>query len=75
MGHVSIAQHECVTVLSVDRPPANAMDLALLAELVEAVDRLAADPPPALVLAGRDAFFSMVLALCGDHRVASTVGR
>jgi len=124
MGHVSIAQHEGVTVLSVDRAPANAMDLALLGELVEAVDRLAADLPPALVLAGRDGFFSagadlkavpgygpaeqrgmveginrmalgmyglpcpvvcavtghaiaggMVLALCGDHRVASTAGR
>ena len=124
MGHVSTAQHEGVTVLSVDRAPANAMDLALLGELVEAVDRLAADPPPALVLAGRDGFFSagadlkavpgygpaeqrgmveginrmalgvyglpcpvvcavtghaiaggMVLALCGDHRVASTTGR
>ena len=58
MGHVSISQHEGVTVLSVDRAPANAMDLALLGELVEAVDRLAADLPPALVLAGRDGFFS-----------------
>ena len=124
MGHVSIAERGGVAVLSIDRPPANAMDLALLGDLVEALDSLAADVPPALVLAGRDGFFSagadlkavpgygpaeqrgmvdainrmalgvygmtcpvvcavtghaiaggMVLALCGDHRVASTEGR
>jgi enoyl-CoA hydratase/carnithine racemase len=124
MGHVSIAEREGVAVLSIDRPPANAMDLALLGDLAEALDSLAADVPPALVLAGRDGFFSagadlkavpgygpaeqrgmvdainrmalgvygmpcpvvcavtghaiaggMVLALCGDHRVASTEGR
>jgi enoyl-CoA hydratase len=124
MGHVSIAEREGVAVLTIDRPPANAMDLALLGELVETLESLAADVPPALVLAGRDGFFSagadlkavpgygpaeqrgmvdainrmalgayalpcpvvcavtghaiaggMVLALCGDHRVASTDGR
>jgi enoyl-CoA hydratase/carnithine racemase len=100
------------------------MDVGLLGELVEAIDRVAADVPSALVLAGREGFFSagadlkavpgygpaeqrsmveginrmalgvyglpcpvvcavtghaiaggMVLALCGDHRVASTEGR
>ena len=113
-----------MTVLTVDRPPANAMDLALLGDLVEAVESLAADVPPAVVLAGRPGFFSagadlkavpgygpaeqrrmvdginrmalgvyglpcpvvcaitghaiaggFVLAVCGDHRVASTEGR
>jgi enoyl-CoA hydratase len=124
MGHLSIAEHEGVAVLTLDRPPANAMDLAVLDELVAAVGRLTQDVPPALVLAGREGFFSagadlkavpgygpaeqrrmvdainqmalgfyglpcpvvcaitghaiaggMVLALCGDHRVASTEGR
>jgi enoyl-CoA hydratase/carnithine racemase len=124
VSHVSIAEREGIMVLSVDRPPANAMDVGLLGELVEAIDRVAADVPSALVLAGREGFFSagadlkavpgygpaeqrsmveginrmalgvyglpcpvvcavtghaiaggMVLALCGDHRVASTEGR
>jgi enoyl-CoA hydratase len=124
MGHVSIADRDGVAVLTLDRPPANAMDLALLGDLVEAVQRLAADVPPAVVVTGREGFFSagadlkavpgygpaeqrrmveainamalgvyglpcpvvcaitghaiaggMVLALCGDHRVAATEGR
>jgi enoyl-CoA hydratase/carnithine racemase len=123
MGHVSVVEREGVAVLTVDRPPANAMDLALLGDVVEAVERLAADVPAAVVLAGRQGFFSagadlkavpgygpaeqramveainrmalgayglpcpvvcaitghaiaggMVLALGGDHRVASTRG-
>jgi len=124
MGHISLADRGGIAVLTVDRPPANAMDLALLGELVEAVQALAGDVPAALVLAGREGYFSagadlkavpgygpaeqramvdainrmalgvyglpcpvvcavtghaiaggMVLALCGDHRVASTEGR
>ena len=124
MGHVSIAAREGVTVLTIDRAPANAMDLALLGDLVEAVEGLAIDMPSAVVIAGREGFFSagadlkavpgygpaeqrgmvdainrmalgvyglpcpvvcavtghaiaggLVLALCGDHRVASTEGR
>jgi enoyl-CoA hydratase len=113
-----------VTVLTADRPPANAMDVELLEELVAHVQRLAADLPRALVLAGRPGFFSagvdlkavpaygpaeqrrmveginrmaldvyglpcpvvcaitghaiaggFVLAVCGDHRIASSEGR
>src|SRR3954468_22478185 len=125
MEYVTLSEHEGGTaVLTVDRPPANAMDLALLRELVEAVEQVAADPPRALVLAGRQGCFSagadlkagpgygpeeqrqmvvginamalgvyglpcpvigaitghaiaggLVLALCTDHRVASTAGR
>jgi enoyl-CoA hydratase len=45
------------TVLA-DRPPANAMDVTLLGELVAALEEVAADPPAALVLAGRPGFFS-----------------
>jgi enoyl-CoA hydratase/carnithine racemase len=36
-------------VLAVDRPPANALDLELLRDLVAAVQRVEVDPPRALV--------------------------
>ncbi len=121
---MTLTERDGVTVLTADRPPANAMDVGLLADLVEAVEAVAAEPPPALVLAGRPGFFSagadlklvpgygpdeqrrmveginrmalgvyglpcpvvcaitghaiaggFVLAVCGDHRVASTEGR
>ncbi|MGO9490254.1 MAG: enoyl-CoA hydratase/isomerase family protein [Solirubrobacteraceae bacterium] len=59
MGHTSTrAQTNGVALLTVDRPPANAMDLALLEEIVASVQRLADEPPRALVLAGRAGFFS-----------------
>jgi enoyl-CoA hydratase len=121
---MTIAERDGITVLSADRPPANAMDVGLLEELVGAVGQLAKEPPPALVLAGRPGFFSagldlkavpgygpaeqrrmvdginqmaigvyglpcpvvcaitghaiaggFVLAVCGDHRIASTEGK
>jgi enoyl-CoA hydratase len=124
MGHITVVERDGVAVLSADKPPANALDVGLLEELVEAVERLAGDPPPAIVLAGREGFFSagadlkvvptyapeqqrrmvdginamalgvyglpcpvvcaitghaiaggFVLAVCGDHRVASSEGR
>lgn len=59
MEHVSIEEHEDgVVVLAIDRPPANAMDVTLLGELVDAVAQVAADAPRALVLAGRPGCFS-----------------
>jgi enoyl-CoA hydratase len=122
--HVTLTERDGVALLAADRPPANAMDVELLDELVAAVERLATDVPPALVVAGRPGFFSagvdlktvpgygpaeqrrmveginrmalgvyglpcpvvcaitghaiaggFVLAVCGDHRVASTEGR
>ena len=47
-----------VAVLTVDRPPMNAMNLELLNEVVAAIEALAADAPAALVIAGRDGCFS-----------------
>jgi enoyl-CoA hydratase len=113
-----------VTVVTLDRPPANAMDVELLGDLVGAVEAVAQQAPRAVVLAGRPGFFSagadlkavpgygaddqrrmveginrmvlgvyglpcpvvcaitghaiaggFVLAVCGDHRVASVEGR
>jgi enoyl-CoA hydratase/carnithine racemase len=121
---MTLAERDGIAVLTADRPPANAMDVELLDELVGAVAELAERPPPALVLAGRPGFFSagldlkavpdygpeelrrmvdgingmaigvyalpcpvvcaitghaiaggFVLAVCGDHRVASTEGK
>jgi enoyl-CoA hydratase len=45
-------------VLTADRPPANAMDVTLLRDLLEAIEQVGSDPPRALVLAGRPGFFS-----------------
>jgi enoyl-CoA hydratase/carnithine racemase len=124
LTHVTITESDGVTLLAADRPPANALDLELVGELVAAIERLAGDAPRAVVLAGRPGFFSarvdlkavpgygreerrrMVeginrralgvhglscpvvcaitghaiaggfgLAVCGDHRVASSRGR
>jgi enoyl-CoA hydratase len=58
MGHVSLSQTDGVAVLTVDRPPVNAMNVELLEELVAVVGEVAADPPRALVLAGREGCFS-----------------
>ncbi len=59
MEHVSIDEHdEGVLVLAIDRPPANAMDLTLLREIVAAMARVSGEGPRALVLAGREGCFS-----------------
>jgi enoyl-CoA hydratase len=58
MGHVSLSQTDGVAVLTVDRSPVNAMNVELLEELVAVVGEVAADPPRALVLAGREGCFS-----------------
>jgi enoyl-CoA hydratase len=47
-----------VATVTTDRPPANAMDVTLLGELVAAIEQVAADPPQAVVLSGRPGFFS-----------------
>jgi enoyl-CoA hydratase len=123
MSHVTTADRDGLKVLTVDRPPANALDVELLEEIADAVAAVAAASPNAVVLAGREGYFSagvdlkavpdygpdeqrrmveginrmalavyslpcpvvcaitghaiaggFVLALCGDHRVASTAG-
>jgi enoyl-CoA hydratase/carnithine racemase len=56
--HVRIEQEGRVAVVRIDRPPANAMDLELLADGYEALEQLRAAPPGAVVLVGRDRFFS-----------------
>jgi enoyl-CoA hydratase len=64
VGYVSTSDHGSdLAVLTVDRPPANAMDLALLEEIIAAVESLAVNPPRALVLAGGPGVFSAGLDL------------
>lgn len=59
MEHVSVSEHdEGLLVLTVDRPPMNAMDVTLLREIVLAIKQIASEPPRALVLAGRPDCFS-----------------
>jgi enoyl-CoA hydratase len=59
MAYVTLEERDDgVAILHMDRPPANAMDVALLQELVVAVKAIADSPPLALVLAGRPGFFS-----------------
>jgi enoyl-CoA hydratase len=58
MEHVTLREDDSVVVLTIDRPPANAMDVALLRDVLEAIELVAHDVPRALVLAGREGFFS-----------------
>jgi enoyl-CoA hydratase len=55
---VSIEARGDVAVVRVDRPPANAMDRELLADAVAACEQLTADEPAAVVITGREGFFS-----------------
>jgi enoyl-CoA hydratase len=56
--HLKIEEHGEVAVVRLDRPPANAMDLELLEEGRRCLDDLATAEPGAVVLTGRDGFFS-----------------
>ena len=55
---VSVETTGEVTLVRVDRPPANAIDIELLDELVAALEGLATGVPAAVVIAGCDRFFS-----------------
>ncbi len=123
-SHFHIEQDGEVTVVRIDRPPANALDADLQSEGVAVLSKLRAAEPAAVVVTGRDGFFSagvdlklapdldaaaqratvdsmnrlfgalysfprpvvcavnghaiaggLVLALCGDYRVAADRGR
>jgi enoyl-CoA hydratase len=58
VGFVTTSQSDGLTVVGLERPPANAMTLELMSELLAAFEQVAADPPAALVIAGREGFFS-----------------
>ena len=56
--HVTIEDRDGVALVRIDRPPANAMDLELLEDGATVLEELGADPPDAVVLTGREGFFS-----------------
>ena len=55
---VHVEDHDGVALVRVDRPPANAMDLELLAEGHAVLAELTSGQPRAVVLTGREGFFS-----------------
>src|SRR3954469_2374141 len=56
--HLTLEHRDDVTVVRVDRPPANALDAGLLAEGHAVLEELADGPPGPVVLTGREQFFS-----------------
>ena len=48
-----------VAVVTLNRPPANALSIAVLSELAEAARGLTADPPGAVVVTGGDRMHRM----------------
>jgi enoyl-CoA hydratase/carnithine racemase len=62
-GQIRVEQQGDVAVIHIDRPPANAMDPALLEEGARVLTDVAADDPAAVVLTGRGGFFSAGLDL------------
>ena len=58
MGSVSVEDRGGVAVVALDHPPANAITVEVLAELISALESVAAERPKALIMAGRPGFFS-----------------
>jgi enoyl-CoA hydratase/carnithine racemase len=56
--YIHIEEAGDVAVVRIDRPPANALDLDLLAEGHAVRERLAGEEPGAVVITGRERFFS-----------------
>jgi enoyl-CoA hydratase len=63
MRHVSVEPRESTAIVRIDRPPANAMNPELVEEIIATTDALAASLPDAVVIVGRDGFFSAGLDL------------
>src|SRR4051812_2854270 len=69
MSHVTIEDRDGVALVTIDRPPANAMSPELLEEGIAVADRLRTDAPDAIVLAGRPGYFSAGM----DLKIAPTL--
>jgi enoyl-CoA hydratase len=69
--HVSIEWRDEVALVRIDRPPANAMDPQLLDEGHGVLEVLRAEEPGAVVVTGRDGYFSAGV----DLKVAPTLDR
>lgn len=57
-GYLSVERQGGIAVLRIDRPPANAMNLDLLDEGQAVATELRADLPDAVVITGREGYFS-----------------
>jgi enoyl-CoA hydratase/carnithine racemase len=55
---IHVTDRDGITVLQLDRPPANALDPSLLNAGVEVIENLMATPPAAIVITGTGKFFS-----------------
>jgi enoyl-CoA hydratase/carnithine racemase len=58
MSYVTTTVTDGVMLMTIDRPPANAMNVELLAQINEQLEHVAADLPRALVIAGTETVFS-----------------
>ena len=63
MDHVKVESSGGTAIVRIDRPPANAMNPELVEEIIAVTGDLAAATPDAVVIAGRDGFFSAGLDL------------
>jgi enoyl-CoA hydratase/carnithine racemase len=69
-AHIRIEEAGEVAVVRIDRPPANALDLELLAEGHEVREQLLRAEPAAVVITGRDGFFSAGMDLKAAPRLS-----
>lgn len=60
---IAVEDRDGIALVRIDRPPANAMDLALLDAGAAVVEQLRAAAPSAVVVTGREGFFSAGLDL------------
>ncbi len=63
MDHVKVESRDGTAIVRIDRPPANAMNPELVEEIIAVTGDLAAAAPDAVVIVGRDGFFSAGLDL------------
>jgi enoyl-CoA hydratase len=67
--HLRVEHHGDIAVIHMNRPPANAMDPALVAEGAQLLGELASQDPGAVVLTGASGYFSAGL----DLKIAPTL--
>ena len=69
MSHVTVENRDGIALVTIDRPPANAMSPDLLDEGAAVADRLRTEAPAAVVLCGRPGCFSAGM----DLKIAPTL--
>ncbi len=66
MTQVHLERNDRVATLTLDRPPLNILDLAMIAELYERIEELSEDPPQLLWVRGSERAFSAGVSI-QDH--------